>query len=194
MSDSVSSRRTFVAAAGVLGASWLFGDVAGVEQALIHAATSVARSPSPPFATLSTAEALQLSAMAERIIPSDDGPGAREAGVIYFMDKALGTFAAKSLPAIRKGLADLTTRARKSRPGATSVASLSVVQQVALLRQIEKGEFFADVRYLTIVGMFANPSHGGNRGQVGWKLLGFEPAMRHTYPFGYYDAEYARGR
>lgn len=194
MSDSVSSRRTFVAAVGALGATWMLRDVAAVDQALAYAATAVSQQPTPRFATLTADEALQLRAMAEAIIPSDDGPGAREAGVIYFMDRALGTFAADSLPAIRKGLADVAVRARKVRRSVTSFESLSPAERNGVLHQIEKGAFFAQVRYLTIVGMFAHPLYGGNRNQVGWKLLGFEPAMTHTYPFGYYDAEAARGR
>ena len=38
-------------------------------------------------------EAVEVEAIAARIIPTDDTPGAREAGVIYFIDRSLVTFA-----------------------------------------------------------------------------------------------------
>ncbi|MBK8057273.1 MAG: hypothetical protein IPK33_05150 [Gemmatimonadetes bacterium] len=49
------------------------------------------------------------------------------------------------------------------------------------------------MRFATMVGMFGDPSHGGNRGGVGWKP-GFEHRASYEAPFGYYDAEAARGR
>ena len=38
--------------------------------------------------------------------------------------------------------------------------------------------------------MFSNPSYGGNRGGIGWKLLGFEDQHIFDPPFGYYDQGY----
>ena len=35
--------------------------------------------------------AAEIEAIAARIIPSDATPGAREAGVVYFIDRALST-------------------------------------------------------------------------------------------------------
>ncbi|MEO6444609.1 MAG: gluconate 2-dehydrogenase subunit 3 family protein [Gemmatimonadaceae bacterium] len=188
MFDSTTSRRAFLVAAGVGGAAWLLRDTAAVHQALEYAGGAVRRTPAPAFATLSPDEALQLAAVAERIIPSEDGPGAREAGVIFFSDRALGSFAAAELPLVRQGLADLDARARHL-PGAIPFDKLEASQQDALLREVEAEPFFDAFRRLTIVGMFANPSWGGNRDEVGWKLLGFEPRMVHQPPFGYYDAQ-----
>ncbi len=36
-------------------------------------------------------------------------------------------------------------------------------------------------------GFLGNPSYGGNRDHVGWKLIGFEDRMAFQPPFGYYD-------
>jgi hypothetical protein len=38
-------------------------------------------------------------------------------------------------------------------------------------------------------------SYGGNKDNVGWKLLGLD-GLHHGYqpPFGYYDAEYMEGK
>jgi gluconate 2-dehydrogenase gamma chain len=49
------------------------------------------------------------------------------------------------------------------------------------------------MRFSTVLGMFANPSYGGNTGQVGWKLLGFQAHGIYQPPFGYYDAEARKG-
>ncbi len=43
-----------------------------------------------PF--LSAAEAADVEAVAAQIVPTDDSPGAREAGAVYFIDRALSTF------------------------------------------------------------------------------------------------------
>ena len=45
------------------------------------------------------------------------------------------------------------------------------------------------MRMLTLCGMFALPSWGGNRDEAGWKLLGFEDRHAWQPPFGFYDAE-----
>ena len=42
------------------------------------------------FVNLSREEAAEFEAIAARILPTDETPGAREAGVIYFMDNVLG--------------------------------------------------------------------------------------------------------
>jgi hypothetical protein len=44
------------------------------------------------------------------------------------------------------------------------------------------------VRTHTITGFFAHPVHGGNHGKVGWALIGYDDALHHEPPFGYYDA------
>jgi gluconate 2-dehydrogenase gamma chain len=38
-------------------------------------------------------------------------------------------------------------------------------------------------------GFLGNPSYGGNRDRIGWKLIGFEDRMAYQPPFGYYDAQ-----
>jgi hypothetical protein len=44
---------------------------------------------------------------------------------------------------------------------------------------------------MTIAGFFGMSSYGGNRDNLGWKLLGLD-GEHHAWqsPFGYYDAEY----
>src|SRR5260370_41135619 len=78
-------------------------------------------------------------------------------------------------------------------PGSASIASLTTDQQIALLKAIEKTEFFQTVRFHTVLGFFGHPMHGGNRDMVAWKLIDIEHSMQYEPPFGYYDAEAARG-
>ena len=52
---------------------------------------------------LTAEQARQVEAIACQIIPTDDLPGAREAGVVYFIDRALKTFAKRHETVVRKG-------------------------------------------------------------------------------------------
>jgi gluconate 2-dehydrogenase gamma chain len=142
------------------------------------------------FAALSPAEAADLEAIASCIIPSDDSHGAVEAGVIHFIDAALAGLRSDSLEPVRAGLEDLQARVAREH-GDTSFAELEEGAQVGMLRSIDDTDFFATVRHLTLAGMFSHPSHGGNRGEVGWTLVGFDAQGPTPPPFGYYDADYA---
>ncbi len=188
MTPPTSSRRDFLAtsSSSALGA-WIVFNLPNVQAVAAYAAR--ARAQRRPFETLGPDEARDLEAMAAQIFPSDDTPGAREAGVIYFLDRALGTFSAGLLEPTRAGLADLSARVREKH-GATPFADLDTAAQAALLREIEHTPFFGGVRFLTVAGMFADPSYGGNRGMSGWTLLGMEMRPAFQPPFGYYDREY----
>ena len=192
MQDRVS-RRAFLAAAGAAGAAWLTAEPALVEAALAHARQTAAAPPPYQFLALTADEAAGLEAIAMRILPSDDTPGAKEAGVIHFMDKALATYAAERKAPVLAGLADLDQRARARWPGTASFAALTPGRQDELLKTREKSEFFKEIRDASVIGMFANPSYGGNQNQVGWKLLGFQAHGIYQPPFGYYDAEARKG-
>ena len=139
---------------------------------------------------LTAAEAADVEAVAAQIIPTDDSPGAREAGVVYFIDRALATFYAQLAADYRGQLAAFQAAYRQSHPAAQSFASLTPEQQVNYLKGIDGTPFFQMTRLLTLLGMFALPEYGGNRDGVGWTLIGFED--RHVFrpPFGYYDRDY----
>lgn len=136
------------------------------------------------------ATAAEVEAMAARIIPSEPGsPGAREAGVLYFIDRSLNTWDRDQQDMYRKGLADIDARRRATFPNAPNFAALPAESQDALLKAIETTPFFKQLRGHTMLGFFGDPSQGGNRGQVGWKLIGFEGEFSHQPPFGFYDRE-----
>jgi len=138
---------------------------------------------------LGGAEAEEFAAIADRIIPPDETPGAREAGVVHFMDTVLADQRERELQLLRDGLGEL--RQRADQVGATAgFSSLDAGAQDELLREIENTEFFATVRYLTVAGMFALSRYGGNRDNIGWRLIGFERRPVWQPPFGHYDEDY----
>lgn len=193
MNDAVS-RRAFLAATGAAGAAWFLADPDKLHAALAHARAAVASPPPHQFVSLTAAQAADIEAITIRIFPTDDTPGAKEAGAVHFIDKSLETFAAPQKPLLLMGLADLNQKAAAKWPGTTSFASLTPERQDELLKSIEQGPFFGAIRSATIIGMFSNPSYGGNLNQTGWKLLGFEAHGIYQPPFGYYDAEAMKGQ
>ncbi len=138
---------------------------------------------------LGSEEAEEFAAIADRIIPPDDTPGAREAGVVHFMDTVLGDQRDAELEILRAGLRELQDRTNAEFQVA-GFSALSAEQQDRLLREIENTEFFATIRYLAVAGMFALPEYGGNRDGVGYRLIGYEPRSVWQPPFGFYDEDY----
>jgi hypothetical protein len=155
----------------------------------LQQAKAAAVSKSPEWKVLDADSARDVDALACAIIPSDDGPGAREAAVIYFIDEALATFGADDLPEFRMGLAEVQKKRAELFAGSHSIALLELTQLVTLMRAIEHSEFFDLLRTYTVYGFLGNPSYGGNRDQIGWTQIGFEHRMTYSHPFGYYDAE-----
>lgn len=160
----------------------------------LQAAEAAAKSSTTTFEYLDPATAAEIEAITAQIIPSTGGPGAREAGVIYFIDRALTTFAVDDREAYRTGLEQLQQKRRELFPNSAAIASLSSEQQMALIRSIETSEFFTLLRTHTVLGFLGNPSYGGNRGEIGWKQIGFEDDMAWQPPFGYYDAQVNGGK
>jgi gluconate 2-dehydrogenase gamma chain len=142
------------------------------------------------LAFFSSSDASDVEAVAAQIVPTDDSPGAREAGAVYFIDRALSSFFSQLGGDYRSQLTTFQAACRKQHPEAVSFASLSSRQQVEFLKTVDQTPFFNTTRLLTLLGMFSLPSYGGNRGGVGWKLIGFEDAHFFQAPFGYYDRDY----
>lgn len=187
------ARRAFLKAAVAAGAAWATADFFDVEDALAFARQQASATATAETRTLTPAQAQVISALASRILPAVDGrPGAGEAGAVYFIDRALGTFNAAQRPLYTAGIADLDRRAQAKVTGAASFAALTAAQQNEVIRDIDATPFFQAVRLDTIVGTFALPSWGGNRDYMGWHLLGFEHQLSFQAPFGYYDADVNR--
>jgi len=130
-------------------------------------------------------DAAEIRAIAARIIPDDDTPGAERAGVIFFIDHALAGYDSDKQQLYKRGLAEIQAKRDQMFPGSRTIAGLQTDQQIALLKAMEKSEFFQQVRLHTILGFFTQP--------IGVKLLGVDHKMQYEPPFGYYDAEIVRG-
>jgi gluconate 2-dehydrogenase gamma chain len=181
------SRRAFLHASGnVLGGSWLAMQLPGL--LAVAQAASAAIEQGASLRNLDPAEAAALEAIAARIIPSDDTPGAREAGVIHFIDQALDEFMADASAELRAGIDSVDALAADAVDG-RRFAQLGPEDQDAILQGIEETPFFGLMHFLTVAGMFALPAYGGNRNHLGWKLLGFDHRHGWQPPFGHYDAE-----
>ena len=135
-------------------------------------------------------EANALDALVARIVPGDaSDPGAREAGVVTYIDRALaGPYAAWGL-AYRAGLRLLDAHAVAKH--GSRFHELPESDQDAVLAALEanevpgfggngSAEFFAMVWAHTIEGLLCDPAYGGNRDGVGWKLIGF-PGAQYGY-------------
>ena len=190
MSTKGKSRRSFLmaSAAGVNGA-WVAANYPGILAAQEHVRLAVKAGTVPQLAFFTEAQAAEIGAMAAQIIPTDESPGAREAHCLYFIDRALSTFAKASQPVYIQGLQDLQAKAQQLYPDAGKFSALSSEQQIKVLTAIEKTPFFNLVRTHTIIGFLARPVHGGNYDKIGWKLIGYDDSLNHKPPFGYYDAQ-----
>ena len=191
------SRRGFVTGLTALGAVWLTAAACAKETPKAADSTASAITPMahdtasvPQTLTHFTADqGAQIEAIASRIIPTDDTPGAKEAGVVYFIDHAMrpGGVAAEQVPLFAAGLASLSKAVMKKHGTASKFSTLTAEQQDAMLKGMEKTEFFGAVRFATIAGFLSLPKYGGNKDFVGWKVIGQEHTWEHKPPFGWYD-------
>ncbi len=148
-----------------------------------------------PLRFFDESEALIVAAATSRIFPTDQsGPGAREAGVVIYIDRQLAGpygrdryrytqgpfedgppelgYQGKATPReiYREGLKDLKGFDR-----------LTPREQDFRLQQIEPSRFFSLLRQHTIEGMFSDPIHGGNVDMIGWQLIGFPGPRMSNY-------------
>jgi gluconate 2-dehydrogenase gamma chain len=158
-----------------------------------------------PLRFFTQAEALIVAAAASRIFPSDDsGPGAREAGVVIYIDRQLagpwgrdlrrytqGPFDEDAPPELGyQGRANPQEIYRHALKDLRGFDQLSPTEQDAKLTQIEGSRFFTLLHRNTIEGMFCDPLHGGNVDMVGWQLIGFPgPRMSNFAEVDKYPGE-----
>ena len=206
MNESVSRRRFLSRGISGLSAVWASAHWPALVAAATHA-RQAARSAAPPKFDFFTAdEAKEIEAISARIIPSDDTPGAREAGVVYFIDRGLATFSVDDQKTYREGLPELQARVAEMFPGTSKFSALTPDQQDEVLHSFDEhqsqqrqrrfrsgggaGNFFETLRHDTIAGFLIDPDYGGNHDGAGWKVIGREREHVFQPPFGYYDKDY----
>jgi gluconate 2-dehydrogenase gamma chain len=131
-------------------------------------------------------EALTVDAICGQLIPSDDFPGAKEAGVVHYIDLQLSKRFRKHRDAYRQGLAEVDAISRKA--GGKRFTELPEAAQVEVLNTLEEQSkaFFALILAHTRQGFYGDPRHGGNRDMVSWRMLGLQtPPVRGRQ---HYDA------
>jgi gluconate 2-dehydrogenase gamma chain len=172
-----------------------------------HAHKAARASATLAFEFFTEEMSVEVEAIAARIIPTDEAPGAREAGVVYFLDRALMTFAKEDQKLYRDGIGEVQERVQKMFPGCEKFSALSEEQQDELLRTLDTApafgvrafarraatqSFFETLRQHTIMGFLIDPESDlrGNRDGVGWKLIGRLGEHMFQPPFGHYDKDY----
>jgi gluconate 2-dehydrogenase gamma chain len=182
------SRRAFLKSSGALAGSSYLRILAPAVAAISQAACT-AHSKTLPFSVLADDEARDFAAIAARIIPTTDTPGATEAGVIHFIDQAFDAEMSSQLEFARGALGEFN-QALNDVHGDLRFDELDEDTQDAFLTTRERTPLFQLMWAMTIFGFFSMPKYGGNRDKVGWELIGFEGDHGPwQYPFGYYDAQ-----
>jgi len=200
------SRRNFLLQAGTgLSTAWVAANWPALLAASTHAHRA-AQSAAPPKLEFFTPEqAAEIDAITARIIPTDDTPGAHEAGVVYFIDHGLTTFGVDDQKTYREGLPEMQARVGELFPGVAKFSALTPEQQDEVLHSFDEHappsrrsirarpgaqNFFETVQQHTIVGFLIDPDFGGNHDGAGWKVIGREREHMFQAPFGYYDKNY----
>ena len=206
MKSKQRARREFLIQTwSVAATAWASLEWPAIVAAAQHAHKAQSKGPGR-FLVLTPEQARNVEAFASQIIPTDELPGAREAGVVYFIDHALKTFAKETLPVYEEGLAGLNQLTSERYPEVKSFADASPEQQAILLTQltevgtapgnprwnglVDPGGFFETIWRHTVLGFLADPEAGGNRDYAGWKVIERDPAHSFSPPFGYYDKDY----
>ena len=164
--DSEISRRRFLTSTGTLTAASLLRIGAPTLAAITQTACT-AREEAAAFVTLKADEAADFAAIAARLIPTTDTPGATEAGVIHFYDRAWGDELSGFLSPVREFLQALNSEL------GMSFAASSEAEQDNVLKANENDPRFELLRVTKIFGFLAMAKHGGKKDHLSWDLIGF---------------------
>ncbi len=159
------------------------GAVAGVGGSML--AGRLDRAPPVGWHFFTADEARLVEAISEQIIPADHDPGAKDAGVVVFIDRQLVGPYQRYQEKYRAGLASVAKTSRQM--FAKDFFGLAWNDQTRLLAAMEAGrapkecwtspaaaEFFHLLRDHSMQGFYGSPRHGGNRNYASYKMLGLE--------------------
>jgi len=205
MTSELNRRRFLLQAGTGISTAWIAANWPSVLSAATHA-HQAAKSTVPPKLEFFTPEqAVEIEAISARVIPTDETPGAHEAGVVYFIDRALLTFASDAQPIYNIGFPTLQGRVNELFPAIGKFSSATPDQQDQVLHSFAPAagmkprafgalppepDFFEIVRQHTIIGFLIDPDTRGDSHGYGWKLIGREREHMFQSPFGFYDKDY----
>jgi len=162
-------RRAALLAGVALSPAWL----SAIDPAFAEASAGKQASQAAPGSRLGAAHAAIAGAVADRILPRTDTPGAADVGVPAFIDLLYGEY---MTPAERKTLTDGLDKVEAAAKAAHggSFTTLAVDRQDTVLRGIARAEegtpqgFFRLIRSATVMGYFTSE-------QVGRNVLHYDP-------------------
>ena len=168
------NRREFIKSLGLLYGSLL----------IVPACTPATKTPY--YQSFTKEEAACLIALCEQIIPTDEYPGATDAGVIHFIDKQSKLRFPNEKTLFKNGVASLQSWCKITHN--QMFEELDAPTQIAVMQSMEKNEiksdlwkvspkeFFEKLLVRTMQGFYGSPRHGGNKDYVSFKM------MRLDYP------------
>jgi gluconate 2-dehydrogenase gamma chain len=207
MNKDLSRRGFLTQSLTGISAAWISAHWPTMLSAASHARQAAQSATPAKFEFFSPEQAREIDAITARIIPTTDSPGAHEAGVVFFIDRALVSFAKEDQKTYAGGLPELEAKVREMFPGMEKFSGATPEQQDQILQSLEEQStgaagpsprriaaqaFFETARVHTIMGFLIDPDSDkrGNRDGLGWKVIGREPAHMFQPPFGYYDKDY----
>jgi gluconate 2-dehydrogenase gamma chain len=192
MSNRTISRRDFLArSGGAFGMAWLGANFPAISAAAAEANRVAGGDDPETYHFFSKTDALLIDAIGSQIVPSaGEGPGAHEARVAVFIDRAMSGFMQGQAERFSKGLGAFKKAFADAYPGGDSFADAGADTRDEFFATQVDSRFFGIVRFLTHLGMCSLPSYGGNFQKMGWALVGFEDRHSFQSPFGYYDKDY----
>ena len=136
--------------------------------------------------TFTNAEWATLTAAVDRVLPRDEDPGALDANVPEYIDRILQTEQLQQMKGqFVPGVAAIERRAQKMFK--TTFAAATPAQQDELLTIFKnspeksgEAHWYEMLVVLVMEGFLGDPSYGGNQGEVGWKLVGFNLVGRNV--------------
>ena len=208
MKNTFTRRQMLSQSLAGVSAAWMSAHWPAMLAAASHARQAAKSSEPAKFEFFSPEQAVEVDAISARIIPTTDTPGAHEAGVVFFIDRALVTFAKANQKKYAEGLQQVQAVVSKMFPGTEKFSVATSEQQDQILQSLDKHfagrkvpasshqaaaeSFFEMIRVDTITGFLIDPDSGrrGNRDGVGWQAIGRAPDHMFQPPFGYYDKDY----
>jgi gluconate 2-dehydrogenase gamma chain len=180
MNDGIKlSRKDFLKIAA-LGAGALSLTTGGLS---LFEGCTASRRPGTIF--FSEDEIKLTEAIAEQIVPADDWPGGRDAGVANFLDMQLiGSYRRfqqdyqKGLAGLEKSCADKFHKKFEDLAWETQTAILQDMETGRLDGDIWKNGFseyfFELLRAHCLQGYYGSPRHGGNKNYTSYKMIGLD--------------------